>query len=167
MPDRLVAIFPGLALQGYRETSPPTWNYNCIAWAACRTDLWWEPDVNQYYYWPPGVARDYTLQAYADAYMVLGFEVCATGDFELRFEKIALFVDAGGLPTHAARQLDNGSWTSKLGPDVDIEHATPQALSGNEYGQPVLFMRRPRSIWRRLLAILQRVYSIALTRLRR
>ena len=35
---------------------------------------------------------------------------------------------SGGLPTHAARQLSDGNWTSKLGPNIDITHS----LSGLE-----------------------------------
>jgi len=49
-----------------------------------------------------------------------------------------------------ARQLPDGFWTSKCGPAEDITHYTLDALesygaaygSGDEYGCPVLFMRR-------------------------
>ena len=167
MSDRLIAIFPGLAKDGYRETSPATWRYNCIAWAASRTDQWWEPDANLYWYWPPGVARQYTFQAHADAYATLGYRPCSTGDFEIAFEKIVLFTDAAGIPTHAARQRENGKWTSKLGGDVDVEHATPEALAGQYYGNPALFMSRPRPLWRWPIAILMRAFVLVRARLRR
>lgn len=166
MAHRLIAIFPDLARDGYRETSPATWDYNCIAWAASRTDQWWEPDPDLYWYWPPGVARQYTLQAYGDTDAALGYEPCNTGDFEIAFEKIVLFIDASGIPTHAARQLENGKWTSKLGGDVDIEHATPDALNGQYYGAPVLSMRRPRPVWRRPIAALKRAWAVLCARLR-
>jgi hypothetical protein len=39
------------------------------------------------------------------------------------WQTIALY-SADGELTHAARRLDNGRWTSKLGPDIDIEHDT-------------------------------------------
>lgn len=156
----LVAIFPGLARDGYRETSQATWNYNCIAWAASRSDQWWEPDPYSYSYWPPGVARQYTLQAYEAAYRALGFEACADGEFAVTFEKIVLFADAAGTPTHAARQLENGRWTSKLGSDVDIEHGRPEALIGKDYGTPVIFMRRRRSSWRWPLALVKRAVRL-------
>ncbi len=159
MADWLIATFPGLAREGYRKKSPATWNYNCIAWAASRTDRWWEPDTLYVGYWPPGVARQYTLQAYTEAYATLGYEPCHTGDLTIAFEKVVLFADAAGTPTHAARQLDNGRWTSKLGPDVDIEHATPDALNGAEYGTPVLFMQRPRPLWRWPLALIKRILT--------
>ena len=36
------------------------------------------------------------------------------------------------VPTHAARQLANGWWTSKLGPSFDIEHIDLNAIAGGE-----------------------------------
>jgi hypothetical protein len=52
-------------------------------------------------------------------------------------------VDAQGSPTHAARQLDNGRWTSKLGELEDIEHSL-RDLEGAAYGTVVQVMKRPR-----------------------
>ena len=49
-------------------------------------------------------------------------------------EKVALYADDQGNWTHAALQLPDGWWTSKLGPDEDILHRTPQALLGNVSG---------------------------------
>lgn len=45
--------------------------------------------------------------------------------------------------THAARQLPNGLWTSKLGQLEDITHATPQVIAGSDYGEVMQFMKRP------------------------
>ena len=139
----LLADFPRLADEGVRETSPATPNYNCIAWAAGDTSRWWEPDSWGDYYWPPGVPREMTVAAYAKAYETLGFEVCSDGSLEPDFEKVALYA-TGQEPMHAARQLPNGRWTSKLGPNVDIEHAV-EGLAGGGYGDVVLFMKRSRS----------------------
>jgi hypothetical protein len=61
---------------------------------------------------------------------------------QANIEKIAIYVNQLGVPSHAARQLPNGLWTSKLGSNVDIEHATPDALTGNDYGRPALLMAR-------------------------
>jgi hypothetical protein len=47
------------------------------------------------------------------------------------------------LYTHAARQLSGGKWTSKLGKAEDIEHDTPDVVSGGLYGEVVAIMRRP------------------------
>lgn len=157
MNDPLIQGFPGLAQHGYRITSAPTTRYNCIAWAASRDDRWWWP--NLYGYWPPGVPASETIAAFEAAYDTLGYRKCDDALFDLRFEKIALFAKPSGKPTHAARQLDNGKWTSKLGPHVDIEHATAEALNGSNYGQAVMFMRRPRPLWRRPIAWLRHAWT--------
>ena len=47
-----------------------------------------------------------------------------------------------GKPTHAARQLGDGRWTSKLGKEVDITH-TLVGLEGPVYGQVAAYLRRP------------------------
>jgi hypothetical protein len=159
----LLNLFPGLAADGYRETSPPTWDYNCIAWAASRTDRWWEPDASLQFFWPPGVPRQYTLIAYVAAYESEGFVVCPSDHFEIFSEKIVIYVVSNGVPKHAARQLDNGKWTSKLGPNIDIEHATPEAVSGGHYGQPACFMRRRRSLPRVLAILYRRVQDLLST----
>jgi hypothetical protein len=44
--------------------------------------------------------------------------------------------------THAARQLSNGCWTSKLGKLNDIQHGTPESIEGTEYGIVYCFMKR-------------------------
>jgi hypothetical protein len=42
-----------------------------------------------------------------------------------------------------ARQLKHGEWTSKLGPDDDIRHPSPEAMAGGVYGVVVKIMSRP------------------------
>jgi len=89
----------------------------------------------------PGL-RDETLAALQAAFTSLRYAVCASEELEAGFEKVALFADANGFPTHAARQLKSGRWTSKLGELEDIEHAL-RDLEGVEYGSVVLVMQRP------------------------
>jgi hypothetical protein len=161
---RLVLAFPQLAYERFRETSSATAEYNCIAWSASRTDAWWEPSPDGY--WPVGAPSAYTVDAYMQAYSTIGYEVTGSGDFEVRCERIVLFAEASGKPTHAARQLENGKWSSKLGQDVDIEHATPLGVSGQLYGLPVVFMRRPRPRWRWPLAMAKHLLAVALRRFR-
>lgn len=155
MNDPLVAEFPGLAA-GYRITSPPTDDYNCIAWAAGRDDRWWWPGHPDGF-WPTGVPIAATLAAFEAAYRSIGYEICASGVFESQYDKIVIFTDAGGIPTHAARQLIDGRWTSKLGRDIDIEHKSPEALTSTIYGAPALFMRRRRPFWRRAAGLVLRM----------
>jgi len=75
--------------------------------------------------------------------MQLGYATCDSHAVESAFEKVAIFVDAGGEPTHAARQLPSGRWTSKLGTLEDIEHDL-HALEDSRYGSVALIMKRPR-----------------------
>lgn len=56
-----------------------------------------------------------TLQSFVLAFEHLGYRVCTSGMLEEGVEKIALYAASDGEPTHAARQLANGGWTSKLG----------------------------------------------------
>lgn len=58
------------------------------------------------------------------------------------FEKLALYGSAM-MYTHAARQLPDGKWTSKLGQLEDITHTTTEAIEGGDYGEVVQYMKRP------------------------
>ena len=131
--------FPRLTPGNYRVTSPPSPDYNCVAWAAGDTARWWQPGL----YWPattpPG---DYGVGALTVAFRALGYEPCADGGVEPGFEKVALYGD-GVFYTHAARQLPDGRWTSKLGGAEDIEHDVAEAVAGGVYGEVAQFMRRP------------------------
>jgi hypothetical protein len=124
----LAELFPHLADEGYAETSPPSIQYNCIAWAAGRSDEWWWPDALGAYFWPETVPRTETMEAYIQTFELLGYVRCA--DYE-----------RDGKPTHAARQLTDGTWTSKLGRQVDVRH-TLHALEGAIYGKVAAFLRR-------------------------
>ncbi|MCK4793650.1 MAG: hypothetical protein KAV87_58515 [Desulfobacteraceae bacterium] len=72
----------------------------------------------------------------------VGYEPCNIGRRESGYEKIVLYA-LKDQPTHAARQLKNGRWTSKLGKNVDIEHKV-RDLEGPRYGKVVAYFRRPR-----------------------
>ena len=137
---RFEEIFPNLAKTGYKVTSPPDSTYNCIAWAANEIDRWWWP--HPHYYWPSGIPRVETLEAFAQAYATIGFSPCENSALELGYEKIVIYVDAEGIPTHAARQLPSGKWTSKLGRFEDIEHSETRGLYGPDYGSVAVVMRR-------------------------
>jgi hypothetical protein len=141
----LVELFPNLQEKGYDVTSPETPFYNCIAWAAGDTKRWWWPDPNDQYYWPSGVPRNETLQAFIFLFESLGYSVCEASEHEKGFEKIAIYVDySKGKPTHAARQVAPGRWTSKLGSSADIEHDI-SGVSGAQYGSIAVIMKRPKA----------------------
>ena len=85
------------------------------------------------------------LQSFIALFQEYGYEICASPDLERGFEKVAIYA-LGNEPTHAARQLASGWWTSKMGYDgVDIEHGAVHAVEGPGYGRAVVFLKRPRS----------------------
>jgi len=134
-------LFPRLSIGDYEITSPKSSEYNCIAWVVGDTERWWWPDEMYQYYWPETILRKDTMDAFIAAYETLGFEVCTNGHLENGFEKIAIYVNSSGNPTHAARQLPNGEWTSKLGNIEDIKHSL-EGLEGSNYGKVTSFLKR-------------------------
>lgn len=70
------------------------------------------------------------------------YKVCESGSLESGIEKIAIYVDDSGIPQHVARQLQDGTWTSKLGKEEDIQHNLLEALEGDLYGKVTVFMMR-------------------------
>jgi hypothetical protein len=127
--------------------SDPSPNYNCIAWAAGKTDCpWWPTDAIKGYYWPPALPKESldeeTVENFVKAFEIEGYVVCEKPDIEIGFEKVAIYADANNHPLHAARSLANGIWSSKSGDEEDIEHQTLEALSGKQYGSPVAFLKR-------------------------
>jgi hypothetical protein len=140
---------PNLNDASYRQTSSFSRRYNCIAWAADDSIRWWWPDPFEIGYWPPDAPRAVTVAAFGAAFATLGYALCADGSLEPGVEKIALYGSPGihepVTPTHAARQLDSGEWTSKIGIFEDIVHETIDAVSGPGYGSFICCMSRPRA----------------------
>jgi hypothetical protein len=80
------------------------------------------------------------MTASTEAFATLGYVPCSDGALDLGSKKVAIDTTDEG-PTHAARQLENGRWSSELGPDDDIEHRL-EGLSSAIYGSVVQFLRR-------------------------
>src|SRR5262245_29337542 len=119
----LEKAFPRLSATGWQKTSDADSTYNCVAHAAGRTDAWWQPGPlpgGQRYFWPDGVPEDLNLQSFMQVFQQLAYVPCTDGTLEPGFEKVAIYADDSGQATHAARQLPNGQWTSKLGKYIDI-----------------------------------------------
>jgi hypothetical protein len=112
------SAFPRLTTANHEITSAPDVGYNCIAWAAGDSARWWQPGI----FWPLEVPR----------------HECGIGALEAAY-------GSGLMYTHAARQLPDGAWTSKLGKAEDIRHDAPDDIAGGVYGEVVEFMRRPVS----------------------
>lgn len=139
------AEFPELVKAGYKITSPTAKSYNCIAWAANDTERWSWPDSGYLYsYWPSGVDRGISCASFVAAFATLGYVSCEHEALEDGFEKVALYVNDSDVPTHMARQLEDGAWTSKLGNWYDIRHEAVDGVSGKSYGRVRTFLKRPR-----------------------
>lgn len=143
--------FPLLAGDNNFEiSSPKTPDYNCLAWALHFDNRWMQPPsitlppMDSVYYWPEGALQGTSIDCLVDAYRKKGFVICDNPDFEKEYQKIALyFHPENGDWTHAARQLRNGFWTSKMGSSHDIQHSSPYVLEGAIYGKVYCIMRRP------------------------
>lgn len=127
-------------------TSEPTDRYNCFAYAAGDESRNWDPFGG---YWPASAPRARSVPALIAAFAPLGYAPCADGRLTPDVEKVAVDVKLRGSRdpaevTHAARQLSNGRWTSKIGGHVDVEHDLDD-LRGETYGYPLYFLARPRT----------------------
>jgi hypothetical protein len=183
----LESIFPKLVAAGYEKTSDETGppnnpgSYNCIAWAAGDTHhgFWWPmPDG----YWPGGIKRESTISCFINTFRSLGYRICEHSGREILYDKVVLYAihksyapmpsipkSLDGFkdwkPTHMARQLSDGTWTSKCGWQEDITHFTLDAFesywSPNAYGCAVLYMRRlvVVTVMVRIGQFLQRIYE--------
>ena len=86
--ERLRAALPRLTANNYRETSPASWEYNCIAWAAGLTNAWWWPAPGRY--WPAEVPREDSLADFVALFATLGYAPGASVALEAGVEKVAL-----------------------------------------------------------------------------
>jgi hypothetical protein len=145
--EHLEAIFPNLAGSGYSPKSELSHVYNCIAYAAGDETRKWEGYRELGYHWPEGATEGHFLDALISAFEYLGYNHCDSADVEPDQEKVVLYVDPDGLWTHAAKQCDDGQWTSKLGNLEDIVHRTPEAVAGPDpaYGAVACYMKRRRN----------------------
>ena len=67
-------------------------------------------------------ARVRSLESFQAVFATPGYGICESAELETGWDKIAVFANAAGTPTHVARQLANGHWTDKPGRAEDIEH---------------------------------------------
>lgn len=148
--DRITSIFPTLAKDNNFEiTSKQTSKYNCIAWAYFIENRWMWPNTGNYpfldgvHYWPSDEITDCDVKNFIKAFELKGYECCDDGNHEEGYRKIALYVGTDTTEcTHAARELKNGFWTSKLGQIEDIQHGTPYTIEGDAYGKVYCFMKK-------------------------
>jgi hypothetical protein len=133
--------FPNLTDRNFIPRSPPTGEYNCVGWALHdqRNFIW--PDERGQFAWPPDMASEDSVASLQRFFERIGFRVCNSLEYEQGFEKIAIYANQDG-PQHVARQLPTGSWTSKMGEQLDAEHPTTNVLTGPGMGYVVRTMKR-------------------------
>jgi hypothetical protein len=97
-------------------------------------------------HWPDKIERIAKVKNFVEMYAKQGGYIeCENGSLEPGFEKVVIYA-RGPMQAvkHAAWQLDDGTWSSKLGPLEDINHKTPENLTSRLYGEPVKFLKRER-----------------------
>ena len=135
----LIAAFPGLASEDLEIVEEPSAWYNCIAYAAGYASNWWWPDgIN---YWPPWATETDRIESLIEVFAGLGYEQCDDSHFEEGYQKVALY-EVQGEAKHAAVQMPNGRWRSKMGQGPVIEHRSPESLSDGIYGNATVYMRK-------------------------
>ena len=141
--DLFINEFPNLHGEGFEIVDQPSQRYNCIGYAASDATRWWWPDgIN---YWPPWATLDTKMESLMEALAGLGYEQCDDSDPEDGYQKVALY-EVQGEFQHAAVQMPNGHWRSKMGRGPAIEHRNPESLSSGIYGNPTTYMRRALNV---------------------
>lgn len=138
--DFLFTLFPELVTDPhFAVTSPMDVNYNCIAWANSRPNVWWDNSGEEGTTWPIDDLSDH-YSSLVKLFESKGFKLCENSEFDKSFVKVAIYVDEDDNWTHAARQDRSGLWKSKLGRLFDIIHGTPHAIENKSYGKAKYFM---------------------------
>lgn len=139
--------FPNLNWLTFVDKSEKTIKYNCIAFTVGDEAQRWWPNWNGCY-WPPeseGVPQEETLAAFVALYGTKKYVPCGKDhSLEPGFEKVAIYCNPETQkPTHAAMQLPDGRWKSKLGRGIDIWHDSLAELAGALYGEVACCLKRP------------------------
>ena len=144
---RIEEVIPRLREEEYETPSEESDAYNCIAWALHDTKQWWWPRPRYGCYWPPGVPRDNTRETVIMIFEIHGYAKCESDEPERGYEKVAIYEHSETGVEHAARQLRDGGWTSKIGEWEDISHKMAQSVECEDYGRVVQIMKRKREDW--------------------
>jgi hypothetical protein len=150
--DEFIGVFPKLANVDWCIKSPWDDDYQCVAWAECRTDRKSWPGAG--YVWPEGLPQANPPQTAREDHFVqrfglLGYKPCGLDrSFEIGYQKVAIYANDLGV-THMARQHFLGrGWLSKAGSMEDILHPNLEDIEGdtsifaNQYGKVTLILKR-------------------------
>ncbi len=139
----LIDAFPNLSSEDFEIVDEPSDLYNCIAYAVGDIAKPWDPNGTRY--WPPWAPRNDRIDSLIAVFAGLepAYEQCESSQVEDGYQKVALY-EVQGQAKHAALQMPNGRWRSKMGRGPVIEHRSPESLSDGIYGDVHCFMRRPQ-----------------------
>ncbi|RXG24292.1 DUF7689 domain-containing protein [Leeuwenhoekiella aequorea] len=155
----IIKKFPALKDdEGFEIIDGSNPNYNCIAWAANVKDRWFQnlpldkrPYINfegVVIDWPFEADDEFSIIALKQIFTHYGYIECENDYYLEGYKKVA-FYELNGEATHAARQMTHGrfkgKWTSKLGSGPCIIHSHCRGISGDDYGEPVYFMKKSMS----------------------
>lgn len=134
----------------FRKTSDESPRYNCLAWALGINWTFFSPERRHAgYYWPPGIPREWTMPNIRKIFYRHGFtEETDDRTIEEGFDKVAVYVEENteGVPSHFAKQLPNGKWSSKMGDLIDMEHDDLDCLQGECYGSLYVILKRRKVV---------------------
>jgi hypothetical protein len=143
LSDEQEAAFPHLRKDVYEVTSDADWAYNCVAHAAGKTDLPWWPveEDTEGIFWPAGVDRAETADAFVAAFRTVGYRPCEGPEdglgFIVGFEKVVLYVDAEGAPVpyrEADRRWSVDEQTRRMRRHRTRGSGEPRGRSGRQAG---------------------------------
>jgi hypothetical protein len=143
--DTSLPWYPDLEQPCFHITSEASGAYNCIGWVLDSTDAYIWPTgglTDAGVEWPDGVPREVTIPAFVALFVGAGFEQCLDDIHEDGYIKIVLYAINHQEPTHAAREIPGGKWTSKFGDRVDARHDSVDDLNSRVYGRAVAYFRR-------------------------
>ena len=135
-----LTAFPNSQAEPFEITSRETGDYNCIGWAVGDSTKFYWPGPSEFFFWPNEIPRNESLETFQLFFNSLVTKSVPTASWKRAFKK-SRFLKKNGLPTHAARQLADGFWTSKLDVLEDVKHSLG-AISGGFYGEIALFLRK-------------------------
>lgn len=126
--------------------SPICDEYNCIAWSLDIDYMSVGHENLTGIYWPDNISKIPNINNYKRMYNSYGFIDASTSDLEEGFKKVAIYVRGTnpktGIVVHAAKQIDDIWWSSKMGDNIDGIHHL-DAIQGILYGYPRFFMKKP------------------------
>jgi type VI secretion system secreted protein VgrG len=133
--------FPRLG-EEFEVLAPASATYNCIGWSLGNSNSW---------VWPTLAGQPARLSDFDALYYFYGFRRVNKLSYKRLpdHDKVLLYAirkpDGSVRLTHAALQMPDGSWSSKLGSLPLIRHLHPGDVSGPSYGSPYIMYIRKRA----------------------